>query len=247
MSSKGWSFLFLFLFLQCWLTHLLYCNVLRRWHWDRGFIAHFRCPRLSEKVAKIAKVFYSECFTLTLQMWAPLVNFQLTLFCLIFTSELSKGLMFKLLSALWIFEKKKLSQSMTPRLNSKVQENKNIRIAWDLFGRQHFSFGLRSNVLWVEDQTVWSPHLERLHHQPSRPIWSVKDLIKELLHSHCISGIMRPLKTLSVCTFLPNRNNLSEVILITALLIASSTKSGCVERCNPHFLTLELSFRPKID
>ena len=143
--------------------------------------------------------------------------------------------------------RQKLSQSMTLRLNSKFQENKTMRMTWDLFGRQHFSFGLRSNVLWVEDQTVWSPHLDRLHHQPSRPIWSVKDLIKELFHSHCISGIMRPLKTLSVCTFLPNRNDLSEVILITALLIASSPKSGCVERCNPHFSTLELSLRSKVD
>ena len=153
-------------------------------------------------------------------MWAPLVNFQLTLFCLIFTSELWKGLiMFELLSALWIFEKKKtLSVNYTGAIFQYIQENKTMRMTWDLFGRQHFSFGLRSNVLWVEDQTVWSPHLDRLHHQPSRPIWSVKDLIKELFHSHCISGIMRPLKTLSVCTFLPNRNDLSEVILADSFL-----------------------------
>ena len=220
-------------------------------YWDGGIETGVLSPISSapvwpRKVAKIAKVFYSECSTLTLQMWAPLANFQLTLFSLIFTSELSKGLMFKLLY-FGFLRRQTLSQSMTPRLDSKVQENKNMRMAWDLFGRQHFSFGLRSNVLWVEDQTVWSPHLERLHHQPSRPIWSVKDLIKELFHSHCISGIMRPLKTLSVCTFLPNRNDLSEVILITALLIASSPKSGCVERCNPHFSTLELSLRSKID
>ena len=177
-------------------------------YWDGGIETGVLSPISSapvwpRKVAKIAKVFYSECSTLTLQMWAPLVNFQLTLFGLIFKSELSN-----------FWEKKKLSQSMSPRLNSKVQENKNMRIAWDLFGRQHFSFGLRSNVLWVEDQTVWSPHLDRLHHQPSRPIWSVKDLIKELFHSHCISEIMRSLKTLGVCTFLLNRNDLSEIIFI---------------------------------
>ena len=57
MSSKRWSFLFLCLFLQCWFTHLFYCNVLRRWHWDRGFIAHFLCPRLAEKSCKNCKSF----------------------------------------------------------------------------------------------------------------------------------------------------------------------------------------------
>ena len=155
MSSKSWSFLSLCLFLQCWFTHLFYCNVLRRWHWDRGFIAHFRCPRLSEKVAKIAKVFYSECSTLTLQLWGPLAKFQLTLFCLRSTSELSRGPMFILLSALWVFEKTKtLSVNDTQakfQIPGKPNYENDMRLIWPpaflLWSEIQRSLSWRSNRL----------------------------------------------------------------------------------------------------
>ena len=123
----------------------------------QGFYRPFPLPPSGrEKLQKLQKFFfYSECSTLTLQLWGPLAKFQLTLFCLRSTSELSRGPMFILLSALWIFEKTKtLSVNETQakfQIPGKQNYENDMRLIWPpaflLWSEIQRSLSWRSNRL----------------------------------------------------------------------------------------------------